>query len=237
MHYRKLHEWPATREEAYDIQTHLCAQIEIHPNSELPKTIAAVETAYGFGGQVLYGAAVIVSFPEFHEIERAYFHAEVTFPYVPGLFYFREGPVAIEALSRLENDADLIIVSAHGLAHPRKCGMACFVGLAFDTPTIGCSRRLLAGAHRPVGESKGSSQPIVLLNEEVGVAYRSKDKVKPIFVSPGHKCDIPFSHDMIMKCLRGYRLPEPLRLAHMLANKYQHRFEQRHGAGREDSES
>ncbi len=235
--YRKLHEWPTTREEAYAVQAQLCAQIDICANCGAPQSIAAVETAYGFGGQVLYGAAVIVSFPEFRVVERAYFHAEVSFPYVPGLFYFREGPVAVEALSRLENDADLVIVSAHGLAHPRKCGMACFVGLAFDKPTIGCSRRLLAGEHRPVGEAKGSSQPIILQNEEVGVAYRSKDRVKPIYVSPGHKCDVAFSRDIIVKCLRGYRLPEPLRIAHTLANKYQHRFEQRHGTGLEDSES
>ena len=111
-------------------------------------------------------------------------------------------------------------VHGHGTAHPRRIGMACQIGLDFDLPTIGCARKLLSGAIRPVGETRGSSQPILLKGREVGLAYRSKDRVKPIFISPGYKCDLPFALDIIVKCLRGYRLPEPLRIAHLFANKY-----------------
>ena len=103
--------------------------------------------------------------------------------------------------------------------------MACQIGLAIDRPTIGCARKLLAGRHRPVAPAKGSSQPIVANSKQVGLAYRSKENVKPIFISSGHRCDLEHARDIIVKNLRGFRLPEPLRLAHLFANKYRRRSE------------
>jgi len=174
---------------------------------------------------MLYAAAVVTSFPEVEVVERSFYHGTMSFPYVPGLKYYREGPIIVKALANLSTEPDLIIVHGHGIAHPKRCGMACQIGLTFDKPTIGCARKLLAGRFREVPEIKGSSQPIHLNEKVVGVAYRSKDKVKPVFISPAYKIDLERARDLSLRNLRGYRLPEPLRLAHLFANKYKRRIE------------
>ncbi len=185
-----------------------------------PKLIAAVDTAYGFAGKFVYAGAVITSFPDIELIERVRAHAVVEFPYVPGLLFYREGAAILKALSELQERPDVIIVHGHGSAHPTGFGMASQIGVLADVPTVGCCRRMLAGNHRPVGTAKGSSQPIVIGEKTVGLAYRSKANVKPIFISAGHKCDLDHARDIVARNLRGYRLPEPLRLAHLFANKY-----------------
>ncbi|MFZ5981071.1 MAG: endonuclease V, partial [Candidatus Zixiibacteriota bacterium] len=172
-----------------------------------------------------YAAVVVVDFPKLQEVERAYYFDKVEFPYHPGLFYYREGPVVSKALEQIKSRVDLMIVHGHGIAHPKRIGMASHLGLDFDIPTVGCARKNLTGTYRPVGDNKGCSQPIYIQGKEVGLAYRSKDKVKPIFISPGYKCDLTYAREIIVRCLRGYRLPEPLRLAHLLANKYKRHIE------------
>lgn len=196
-------------------------------NTREPGLITAVEAAYGYGGKRVYGAAVTFTFPDLSEVDHSLADADVAFPYIPGLFYFREGPVLVAALKGLTQESDLIIVSGHGVAHPRQCGMACHIGLDFDKPTIGCARRLLCGTHRPLDETKGSSQPIRHKDHEIGLAYRSKDGVKPIYLSAGHLCDLPFARDIVVRSLRGFRLPEPLRAAHLRANKHKRYIEQK----------
>lgn len=230
MQYQIDHHWPADKAEAFEIQKDLFARLRQGGNRDIPQPerIAAVETAYGAGGDRIYAAAVVVSFPELEPIERAYYHLPVEFQYVPGLAYFREGPVILRALAKLQEQPDVLMVHGHGLAHPRQCGIASLIGLAFDIPSVGCARRILAGNYRPVGETKGSSQPIYLRDKLVGVAYRSKDNVKPIFISPGFLYTLDQSQDITVRCLRGYRQPEPLRLAHLFVNKYKRRIEKGH---------
>jgi deoxyribonuclease V len=229
MEFALSYEWPTTPHEASAIIDRTIPDIVIDSNTVEPRLIAAVETDYRTGGEILYAGAVIATFPELRQVERALYYARVTFPYHPGLLFFREGEVIVNALAKLRSDVDLIIVSGHGLAHPQLCGVACHVGVALDKPTIGCARRLLAGQHRPLDETKGSMQPIMLRGHEVGLAYRSKDGVKPIFISPAHRCDLAFARDIILRSVREYRQPEPLRFAHLEANKYRRRSEQRHG--------
>ena len=225
MEYRKLYEWPTTKTEAYTIQEEMAGRVELHTNTESPGLIAAVDTAYGNNADTLFASVVVTTFPEIEVVERTYHYGPLNFPYIPGLFYFREGPVIIEALANVESEPDLIIVHGHGLAHPKRCGMACSLGIVFDKPTIGCARKLLTGDHRPVGETKGSCQPITIRSKEVGFAYRSKDNVKPIFISPAYKCDPDQAKEIIVQNLRGFRLPEPLRLAHLFANKLRRQIE------------
>jgi len=201
------------------------------PLAREPRLIAAVETVYGSGGDMLYGCGVIMTFPELREVERVFGEGPPGFPYVPGLLYFREGAIVGQVLNNFAQTPDLLIIHGHGTAHPTRCGLACQVGVVFDVPTIGCSRRLLTGHHREVPETKGSSQPIMMGSRQVGVAFRSKDNVKPIFVSPGHLCDLPGALDIVKRCLRGFRQPEPLRLAHRMANKYKRRCEKRRRPG------
>lgn len=229
VNYQKVHDWPSDRAQALQIQQQLAPEVVSSRAAEPPGLIVACETSYGIEGRYLYAAAVVMTFPDLEEVERSYFTAPVQFAYFPGLLYFREGPAITGALARLSSNPDLLILNGHGIAHPKRCGMASLVGVSFDIRSVGCARQLLAGHHYPVGETRGSYQPIRLTGQEVGVAYRSKDKVKPLFISPGHKCDLTFARDIIVKCLRGFRLPEPLRVAHLLANKARQRAERDQG--------
>lgn len=217
--------WPTSREEALADQKMMARAVRLMGNLNRINLIAAVDTAYGTNAETVYAAAVVLSFPDLAEVARTYHCEPVRFPYVPGLFYYREGPAMLGALAKLDCEPDVIIVHGHGVAHPRKCGMACQVGLAVDRPTVGCARKLLTGRHRPVAPAKGSYQPIIVNSREAGLAYRTKENVKPVFVSPGHQCDLEHARDIIVKNLRGFRLPEPLRLAHLFANKYRRRTE------------
>jgi len=229
LNYTRLHDWPATREDAYAIQQEMAEKVTLFPEIvETPRLIAAVDTAYGYGGETIYASAVVTTFPEIEEVERFSRYGPAGFPYVPGLLFFREGPVIIETLAGLQTEPDIIIVHGHGTAHPKGCGMAGQIGILFDRPTVGCCRKLLTGSkHRPLPADKGSFQPVLLRGKEVGIAYRSKDKVKPIFVSPGYKCDMKQAREIVVQNLRGYRLPEPLRLAHLSANTFKRYIEKK----------
>jgi deoxyribonuclease V len=220
-------QWPETKADAIAIQAEISQKILIQKKFDDPQLIAAVDIDYGFRGELLYAAAVVLSFPQFEEIEKAVHVERVTFPYTPGLFFFREGPVIVEVLKKIQSKVDLIMIGGHGIAHPKQCGLACHVGVGFDIPTIGCARKLLCGQHQPVGEPKGSSQVIMNHGQQIGIALRSKNGVKPIYLSPGHKCDLDYTHNITKLCLRTFRLPEPLRIAHLYANKFRQHSEKK----------
>ena len=217
--------WPQSGDEALKMQKEMAGSVDLLGNFENMKLIAAVDTAYGKNAELLYAAVVVMSYPDIEEVERSFQYDSVTFPYIPGLFFYREGPTMLKALAKLECDPDLIIVHGHGVAHPRRCGIATQIGIATDKPTIGCARKLLCGRHRPVSQARGSCERITFQSKEVGLAYRSKENVKEIFISPGHKCGLDQVRDIIVTNLRGFRLPEPLRLAHLFANKFRRRME------------
>lgn len=228
MELRNEHQWPVEKFEAIELQKEFAQHVQILPNFDDVTLIAAVDTAYGRNADIIYASAVIYTFPEIDEVEKRFHYAEVKFPYTPGLLYFREGPAILAALEKLETTPDLIIVNGHGIADYNRCGLASMVGIAFDIPTIGCARKLIAGNHREITPQKGSSQPLFLKDREVGLAYRTKDNVKPLFISPGHRCDIKFAKEMVVQNLRGYRMPEPLRFAHQAANKYKRHIEKKY---------
>jgi len=228
--------WPATKTEALVHQKRAANAVKLLGHFDDLKLVAAVDTAYGKNAEVVYASAVVVSFPEIEEVDRAFQYDAVKFPYVPGLFFYREGETMLKALCKLQCEPDVIIVHGHGIAHPRRCGVASQVGLVLDKPTIGCARKLLVGFHRPVPPAKGQYQPILAESKEVGCAYRSKEGVKPIFISPGHLCSHDQARDIVVRNLRGFRLPEPLRLAHLFANKFRRRIEGKSEA-RKDAKS
>jgi deoxyribonuclease V len=221
--------WPETKAEAYKIEEWLAKLVVHEANLEPPSTIAAIDTAYGHGAEIVYAAAVVFTFPEIRELERAFFYTQVRFPYVPGLYYFREGPAILKALEKLESEPDVLMVHGHGSAHPRQCGMASLIGASFDKPSVGCARQRLAGYVREPGPERGSHQPIMLGDKRVGTAYRTKNNVKPIYISPGHRMSLELAQEIVVKNLRGYRLPEPLRMAHRLANRFRRQRERKLG--------
>ncbi len=217
------------RNEAIDFQAEIASKIHLTPEYEEPSLIAAVDTAYGDNGELVFASVVVTTFPEIEIVERASYYSPVTFPYLPGLLFFREGTAIIEAFKKLRETPQLLIVHGQGIAHPKQCGMACHLGHLYDVPAIGCSRKLIAGRHRDLPEQKGSAQPIILRGREAGVAYRSKEKVKPIFISPAFRCNLEQARDLVVRNLRGYRQPEPLRLAHLFANKFKRLVEKKGG--------
>jgi len=163
------------------------------------------------------GAAAIAvfSYPEMELLEVSAVPGCVEFPYVPGYLSFRELPLLTEAFTRLKERPDLLILDGHGLAHPRRFGVACHAGVALDIPTIGCAKSLFVGEFKPFKLLRGKRSPLLLDNEKVGYALCTQDGVKPIFVSPGHRISFPTAVEIVLRCAPHYRLPEPTRLAHM----------------------
>jgi len=144
-----------------------------------------------------------------------------TLPYVPGLLSFREAPAILGALSRLNSLPDVLLVDGHGLAHPRRFGLACHLGVLLDMPTIGCAKSILIGEVGPLNGSAGSITILRIEGEELGLAIRTRPGVKPVYVSVGHRADLDSATRILLASCRGYRIPEPIRYAHRLASQRQ----------------
>jgi deoxyribonuclease V len=162
-------------------------------------------------------AAVIVMNPELEVIESRTAEAPATFPYVPGLLAFREFPAILQAWRALDLPPDLVIVDGHGFAHPRRFGIACHVGVALDVPSIGCGKSLFVGEHEPPARARGSWTDLVHRGETIGAALRTRDGVRPIYISTGHRVSLPTAIRWALRLAPRYRLPEPIRAADHLA--------------------
>ena len=219
MNIRQLHPWPTSQAEAEKIQAEFRHQVVIRPAPHNITLVAGADTAYYQSENRLIAAVCVFSYPELLPCEQTTASAPAAFPYIPGLHVFREGPAILKALNRLTKSPDIIIFAGHGLAHAGHFGLASHLGLLTDCPAIGCARKRLAGQHDPVGSEKGSSSDLFLHNKKVGLVYRSRENVKPIFISPGHYSTLDDAVRITVSCLRGYRMPEPLRAAHRLANR------------------
>ncbi len=162
-------------------------------------------------------AVVVLGFPDLEVRGGAVAVRRVTFPYIPGLLSFREGPAIIDALEKLADKPDLLIVDGQGVAHPRRLGLASHIGLFVDLPTIGCAKSRLCGQYREPGRFRGSHVPLIDKGETIGAVVRTRTGVRPVFVSPGHGLDLATSIEYVLACSRGYRLPETTRRAHRIA--------------------
>lgn len=188
-------------------------------NSPVPlRLIAGVDVSKQAADGVVTGAVVVLSYPQLNLLETRVVRQKITFPYVPGLLSFREAPVVLAACQQLVVAPDLILVDGQGIAHPRRLGLASHLGLLLNTPSIGCAKSILCGKHGLLGESPGSFAEMTDGAEVVGAALRTKAGVKPVYVSVGHKVDLPTAISVVMNCCQGHRLPEPTRLAHLAAS-------------------
>lgn len=212
-----LHPWNVSIEEAFQIQEELRGRVVLKNRFSEVKTVAGSDVAYSRGGIFLLGAMVVLSYPELKPLDSSLASGKVTFPYLPGLFSFREGPVLLKAFDQLKIKPDLIIFDGHGIAHPRRFGLASHMGLWLDLPSVGCARTPLLKGFTSPGRSKGSFAWVYLEGEKVGAVLRTRQDVKPVFVSPGHRIDLMTSIHFILSTCRRYRIPEPLRLAHQLS--------------------
>jgi deoxyribonuclease V len=215
---RSLHGWQITTSEAKQIQLELASHISHESKYINPRFIAGVDISAPNPAGVARAAAVILSYPELDLVEVKTIEDKPHFPYVPGLLSFREAPLVLTVCEKLSVIPDLIIVDGQGIAHPRRFGIASHLGLLLDTPTIGCAKSRLCGTHSPVASQPGDYADLTDNGEIIGVALRSKVGTKPLYISIGHMIDLPTAIHWVMNCCRGYRLPEPSRLAHLAAS-------------------
>jgi deoxyribonuclease V len=218
-----LHSWNVTLEEAIRIQEDFKGQIILKNTFSKVNTIGGGDAAYSKDGRLLFAAIVVLSFPEMEIIATATVKGKTFFPYIPGLLSFREGPILIEAFQRLRFKPDVMIYEGQGIAHPRGIGLASHLGLWLDLPSIGCAKTPLLDAMVSPGPNRGSFEWIWSKRRKAGAVLRTKDNVKPLFISPGHRIDFLTSNQLVLESCKGFRSPEPLRKAHQLAEHAAHR--------------
>jgi len=217
MEVERLHNWQVSITEALDIQLRLAAKVSKVSEVTTPRFIAGVDISVGKTREMATGAVIILSYPELSLVETKIVNEKLNFPYIPGLLSFRESPLILAACEKLTVTPDLILVDGQGIAHPRRLGLASHLGLFLDTPTIGCAKSRLCGSHKELGVEPGSSVELVDNGEVIGAVLRTKLGVSPIYVSIGHKVDLQTAVHWVLKCCRGYRIPEPTRIAHLTA--------------------
>jgi len=217
MKVERLHSWQVNTTQALDIQLKLAARVSRVSEVTTPRFIAGVDISANKAQGMATGAVVILNYPELRLVETKIVNGGLDFPYVPGLLSFRESPLILAACEKLTVIPDLILVDGQGIAHPRRMGLASHLGLFLNTPTIGCAKSRLCGEHKAPGTEPGSYTELIDRGEIIGAALRTKLGVKPVYVSIGHNVDLPTAIHWVLDCCRGYRLPEPARLAHLAA--------------------
>ncbi|MBN1435645.1 MAG: deoxyribonuclease V [Sedimentisphaerales bacterium] len=205
---------------AKELQRQLAERVRIEPLS-VGKVglVGGVDVSFPGKGERCLAAAVVLDIETLELVESVWAAGVVEFPYVPGLLSFREAPVMLAALEKLRNRPDVVLVDGQGLAHPRRCGLACHLGVELDIATIGCAKSRLIGVHEEVGEKKGDFAALMDDNEVIGTVLRTRDKVKCLYISVGHRIELGQAVDLTLRCCGRYRLPEPTRRAHQQVTK------------------
>jgi deoxyribonuclease V len=214
-----LHAWEVSPQEAIAIQEQLRHAVELEDRFGPLQRVAGVDVGFEAGGSLTRAAVAVLSFPALELVESAVARRPTSFPYIPGLLSFREAPAVLQALEQLSNPPDLLVCDGHGFAHPRRCGLACHLGLLADLPSIGIAKSRLIGEFAPPGPERGDWQPLVDQAEVVGAALRTRPGTKPVFVSTGHRVSLPAAIELALRCTGRFRIPEPTRQAHRLASR------------------
>ncbi len=211
------HPWNLRPKEAVALQKHLAGKIIRRSDIDIKEvsTIGGVDTHYHQGQAT--AAVVVISLSDLATVDHAIAVRNINFPYIPGLLTFREGPAILAALDQLTAAPDLLIFDGQGIAHPRRCGLASHLGLLLDMPSIGCAKTRLSGRYQEPHSAKGSYSYLMDGDETIGAVVRTRSKVKPIFVSIGHRINLQDSIRIVLKCCHRYRLPETTRRADKLA--------------------
>ena len=221
----QLHKWDLSYAEARALQTQLAGRVRFTKLGKRPGLFAGLDCAFSQGGKRIHAAVVVLrrvaaSTPKelgmvsFELVETASATMDVTFPYIPGLLSFREAPVCLAAIEKLEHQPDVFMIDGQGIAHPRRLGLAAHLGLFLDKPTIGCAKSRLTGTFAEPALEKGAHEPLYDGDEIIGAVVRTRTNVKPLFISVGHRCTLDDAIDLTLACAIKYRLPEPTRLAH-----------------------
>jgi deoxyribonuclease V len=223
MKIHHLHAWDLSAAEAVALQRELAGRVVADTPLIACETIAGADVSYERFSNTFYAGVVVVRVADGQVLERRGAVADSPFPYIPGLLSFREAPALLQAFAKVESRPDAVMCDGQGLAHPRRLGIACHLGLFLDVPTIGCAKSHLAGAYDEPAPEAASASPLRLGGDVVGEVVRTKTRTRPLFVSPGHKIDVASSTRWVLASCRGYRLPEPTRQAHLYVNELRRR--------------
>ena len=226
MEMQKLHNWNLSYSRAREVQADLACKVEFTPLNKSPKLVAGIDCAFSRDGERILAVVVVLRPPQFELAEMVSASRKVTFLYIPGLLSFREAPVCLAAVEKLQMQPDVFVIDGQGIAHPRRLGLAAHLGLFLDQPTIGCAKSRLTGTYEEPPLEKGGYSLLKdkkakqnTQSEIIGAVVRTRTNVKPVFVSVGHKCLLEDAIRVVLDCAVKYRLPEPTRLAHQAVSK------------------
>jgi len=213
------HEWDVDATTAVEIQRRLAGHVVLQgEDSASWDLVAGIDV--GLKSRVTARAGVVVlTYPGLEVVERAVAERPITFPYVPGLLSFREAPAVLDALEQLQHRPDVLMFDGQGYAHPRRMGIATHVGIVVDIPSVGCAKSRLCGTHEEPGPERGCQELLYDGEEVIGAVVRTRTRVKPVFVSVGHRISLEAAVELVLACATRYRLPEPTRQAHHLASQ------------------
>ena len=218
MEINETHPFDLAPAEAVRLQETLRKRISLSGDIDEVTLLAGADASYAKGSNEIHAVVVVLRYPDLTVVERVSASIETSFPYIPGLLTFREGPALLEAFRRLRSEPDVIFFDGQGIAHPRGLGIASHMGVLLDRPTVGVAKSLLVGTVTEPGPARGSTSPVLRNGETIGMAVRTKERTKPVYVSVGHRIDLLSAVDLVLAAARGYRLPEPTRQAHLFAN-------------------
>lgn len=209
------HPWQVSPAEAIAIQRELAGLVVETPLPSAPRLVAGVDMSVR--GDQVRAAVVVLDADDLHVVDRATWEGPVQFPYVPGLLSFREVPAVLAALEQVDRFPDLILTDSQGRAHPRRLGLASHLGVLLDLPTVGVAKSRLTGRADDPPAAQGSFTPLMDRGEQVGVVLRTREAVRPVYVSVGNRITLDESVAWVLRLTTRYRLPEPTRLAHHLS--------------------
>ena len=213
------HEWDVTYQEAACLQSVLREELVLAGDARGVRIVAGADVSYEKRGGTFFAGVVAMDTVTFEVIEEAHHVARVSFPYIPGLLSFREGPVLLAAFEKLGVRPEAVIFDGQGIAHPRGFGLAAHMGLLLGVPTVGSAKSRLVGEHEDIGPERSSRAPLIYHERTVGYVVRTKERAKPVFVSPGHLICPEAAVGLVLACTGRHRIPEPVRRAHLLVNR------------------
>lgn len=220
MKVKKPHLWNLKPAQAVALQNRLSQKICLKPLKTTPKLAAGIDCAFTKDKKCIIAAVVTIEIAAFEVIETQWATLPLTMPYIPGLLSFREAPACIEAVKKLKTTPDIFLIDGQGIAHPRQLGLASHLGLFLDKPTVGCAKSRLVGTYQMPAKTKGSRSALYDKDQNIiGSVLRTRTNVKPMFISPGHKCSLDDAAHITLKLTTKYRLPEPTRTAHQTVSK------------------
>ena len=215
-----LHSWDLSPQEAMEIQKRLASMVREEPlDLEGLELVAGVDVSFSRGDKKGYAAVVVMEYPSLRLVEVSGAEGVLGMPYIPGLLSFREAPLILKALERLQREPQVILVDGNGVAHPRALGIASHLGVLVDKPTVGCAKSRLLGHHSEPGPKKGDWVPWFHEDRLLGAVLRTRKGVKPLYVSLGHRATLNDAIKLVLECCPKYRLPEPIRAAHKEVNR------------------